>query len=148
MSISFTLWDFDLEIAVFFVGFYYLVLWTTRYCWLILRTFLGTKCTTERYGKGSWAIVTGGAAGLGREAVMELGQRGFNIIIVGNETSTINQVVQEVKKLNSGIKIETYTLDFGRNYQISDFEAFYNKFKHLDISVLVNNVTFVEGNVF
>ena len=38
--------------------------------------------------------------------------------------------------------------DFARNYQISDFEGLYEKLKDLDISILVNNVGYFDGNVF
>ena len=39
-------------------------------------------------------------------------------------------------------------MDFSRNYQVEDFEQLYSKFKHHDISILVNNVSFFDGNLF
>ena len=58
--------DLDLEILVFFIGFFYLLIWTSRWVMVIYRTFLGTECTTERYGKDTWAVITGASGGLGR----------------------------------------------------------------------------------
>jgi len=121
MSSSFTLQDFDLEVAVFFIGFYYMALWIMRYCQLAGRTCFGTKCTVERYGKGTWALVTGGTAGLGRAAVLELASRGFNIIIVANEPYKMGQIEQEINKAYPKIKVEKYEFDFGRNVEIKDF---------------------------
>ena len=68
----FTIYDFDVEILLFFVGFYYMVLWHSRYLLIFIRKYFGTHCTVERYGKDSWAVVTGASGGLGRAACVEL----------------------------------------------------------------------------
>lgn len=36
----------------------------------------------NRYGKGSYALITGGAGGIGREFALDLARKGFNLIIV------------------------------------------------------------------
>ena len=41
------------------------------------------KNLPERYGKGSWAIITGASAGLGKQYALELASEGFNIILMG-----------------------------------------------------------------
>lgn len=123
-------------------------LWVYRYIKLALRTFNGTKVSTERYGKDSWAIVTGASGGLGRAAAHHLASKGFNIIMVANEGLKMTAVEQEITKKYPKVKVEKHILDFGRNYQIKDFEDLYNKIKHHDISILVNNVGFIDGNIF
>ena len=74
--------ELDLEILIFFIGIYYILLWIYRWLCLGARTIFGTKCTTQRYGKDSWAIVTGGTNGLGKAAINYLSNEGFNIIII------------------------------------------------------------------
>lgn len=58
--------DLDLEILVFFIGFFYLLIWSYRWIAVFYRTFLGTECTTDRYGNNSWAVITGATGGLGK----------------------------------------------------------------------------------
>lgn len=36
----------------------------------------------ERYGKGSYALITGGASGIGKEFALDLAKKGFNLILV------------------------------------------------------------------
>ena len=37
----------------------------------------------ERYGKGSWAVVTGGSDGIGKQYALAFAKEGFNIVIMG-----------------------------------------------------------------
>ena len=76
--------DFDIEVLMFFIGFFYGSIWVLRFVKVIYRCMFGTQCTTLRYGEESWAIVTGAASGLGREAAIKLASIGFNLIIIGN----------------------------------------------------------------
>ena len=47
------------------------------------------KDLSSRYGKGSWALITGASNGLGREYAFELAREGFNIILMGrNQAKT------------------------------------------------------------
>lgn len=36
---------------------------------------------TERYGKGSYAVITGGAQGIGKAFALDLAAKGFNLIL-------------------------------------------------------------------
>lgn len=36
----------------------------------------------ERYGKGSWVVVTGSSDGLGRAIALDFASMGFNIVLV------------------------------------------------------------------
>jgi len=95
---TFSYKDLDIEILVFFIGFYYFCLWCFRYGKMYYRNYFGTRCTTERYGKDSWAIVTGGTDGLGLAAVGQLAELGFNIINISNSQDQMKKVQEEVNK--------------------------------------------------
>lgn len=88
--------DFDIEILAFFIGFFYLCLWSYRYLKMYWRHFVGVECTTERYGEGSYAIVTGGIGGLGKAAVEALAKRGFNIVIISNSKQKMEQIASYI----------------------------------------------------
>ena len=36
----------------------------------------------ERYGKGTWAVITGSSDGYGKLYAMHLAKRGFNIVLI------------------------------------------------------------------
>jgi len=46
-----------------------------RLIWTIKRQIRTTDYLTERYGKGSWAVVTGGSDGIGLEICKELARK-------------------------------------------------------------------------
>ena len=96
----FTIYDFDVEILLFFIGFYYVILWHSRYLRMIFRIYCGTHCTAERYGKESWAVVTGACGGLGKEACIQLAEKGFNIVMISGEEAKLKQVQALVKAAN------------------------------------------------
>lgn len=50
--------------------------------------------------------------------------------------------------VNSSAKVQRIIHDFGRKYQIEDFELLHEKFKQHDVSILVNNVGYFDGNTF
>ena len=52
---------------------------------MIYDSFDGTKCSTERYGKDSYAVITGGTGGIGLAAAFHLAELGFNIVIIAND---------------------------------------------------------------
>jgi 17beta-estradiol 17-dehydrogenase / very-long-chain 3-oxoacyl-CoA reductase len=96
MVSKFTFSDLDLEILVFFIGIYYLTKWSFRTVKAIHRSFYGTKCTPERYGHESWAIITGATGGLGKSCAIELASRGFNILIISNNVDKMKQTETEI----------------------------------------------------
>ena len=59
------------DLATYF-GIYQLCWWLYRTLRLIYRTVLGTKCTTARYGRDSWAVVTGATGTMGRAITFHL----------------------------------------------------------------------------
>ena len=78
-NIPWAIW-YHLALAL---GFFTLSIWTYRtMCVLARSAGLGTKCTIERYGKGSWAIVTGATDGIGKASAIYLAKAGFNVVII------------------------------------------------------------------
>ena len=46
------------------------------------RTFIRPRCNLKkRYGRGSWALVTGSSDGIGKAIAFELAAQNFNIIL-------------------------------------------------------------------
>lgn len=54
---------------------------------------------SERYGAGSWAVVTGGSDGIGKAFCFALAKEGFNIAIVARTISKMDDVCFEIQKM-------------------------------------------------
>lgn len=50
----------------------------------------------ERYGKGSWALVTGASSGIGAQYCKQLARDGFNICLVSRTRSKLEKVEKEI----------------------------------------------------
>ena len=55
------------------------------------------KDLIARYGKGSWAIITGASDGLGKAYSLELAAAGFNIILMGRNKEKTEAAAADVK---------------------------------------------------
>jgi hypothetical protein len=77
---------------MFFIGIYYLGTWTYRIISAAYITLWGTKCTTERYGSDTYAIITGCTGGTGYEAAYYLANEGFNLILIANDEIKLEEV--------------------------------------------------------
>lgn len=51
-----------------------------------------------RYGRGSWAVVTGASDGMGAEYCRQLASKGFNICLVSRTLSKLEAVEKEIKE--------------------------------------------------
>lgn len=97
-----------------------------------------------RYGNGvsePWAVVTGGAGGIGRAYAMELAGAGFNLIVIDRDVKGLASMKSD---LEGKVQVETITFDFAELGTMAGFskleklvgEAAAEK----DVAVLVNNV--------
>ena len=94
-----------------------------------------------RYGRGSYVVITGASAGIGRQFAIEMAKRRFKLILIGN--SGTKNVIKEIEALNiSGFEAKHIEADFSKSYE----NGFFNK---IDVelnaleenwSILINNV--------
>jgi len=94
----------------------------------------------ERYGKGSWALVTGGTEGIGLAFVKSLAKRGFNIAFVGRDTKKNGEKAQELQKEFIGVSFRPITADFSKGITPEFYQNLEKALSDIDISILVNNV--------
>jgi 17beta-estradiol 17-dehydrogenase / very-long-chain 3-oxoacyl-CoA reductase len=94
----------------------------------------------EKYGKGSWAVITGGSDGIGRGFAEQLAKRGFNLVLIARNKAKLEQVANEINVLNPEIKIKIVVADFHYAANLTFFDDIHNQIKDLDVSILVNNV--------
>lgn len=91
----------------------------------------------ERYGKGSWVLITGPNAGQGRRFAIEFAKRGFGIVLAGYDSC--HEVAKDIE-LRYKIPTRVLVCDFGEAWRDGFFEPFEKVLEELDVSILVNNV--------
>ena len=74
--------------------------------------FLKPLDLAERYGKGSWALVTGASDGIGKEYCLQLAQKGFNVCLVSRTREKLEAVEKEIKSKTSGSGVQTCLIQF------------------------------------
>ena len=66
-----------------------------------------------RYGRGSWALITGASNGLGKEYSFVLAREGFNIILHGRNKEKTDAVAEEIRK-ETGVSTKVIIYDFAK----------------------------------
>lgn len=91
------------------------------------------------YSKATWAVITGATDGIGREFAMQLGKKGFNILLVSRSPEKLGKVAAEIEAANPGVRTKTQAIDFALGDE-RQYEGLEHTVKDLNIGVLVNNV--------
>lgn len=104
--------------------------------------YMTTPNLVERYGKDSYALVTGASDGIGKGFCEAFAKQGMNLVLVARNKDKLEGVAQELRDKYS-IKTQVLVLDFGKA-TISDYENLKAQVDNLDISILVNNVGAVD----
>ena len=83
-------------------------------------------------------IVTGANAGIGKQAAIQIAEKGYHVILACRNRARGEQTVSELKKLYPDISIELQLIDLGLQSSIMEFaDSFNKKYEHLD--VLIHN---------
>ena len=95
--------EFNWYTIIVLIGIYQVTWWLGRFIQIFWRLCFGTKCTTERYGPNSWAIVTGSTDGIGKEVAKYLAHQGFNIVLISRSLEKLNNTAIELQQIGDRI---------------------------------------------
>lgn len=93
-----------------------------------------------KYGKGSYALITGASDGFGKSLAHYLSQLGFNIILVARNKDKLEGVKKEIKAKKPLCDVRVIVKDFTNSLERGFFDEFEAASKDFDVSILVNNV--------
>jgi 17beta-estradiol 17-dehydrogenase / very-long-chain 3-oxoacyl-CoA reductase len=96
----------------------------------------------NKYGEGSWAIITGSTDGIGLGFAKYLASKGFNLVCISRKKEKLEAKEKEIREYAKGenIKIKNIVKDFTDGYKEEFYKDIEAEIKGLDISILVNNV--------
>jgi len=97
------------------------------------------KDLPQRYGTGTYAVITGGSDGLGWSLAKALAAKGFNIVLLARNEDKLKDRCSELKK-TCKVKSTYIVADFTKGTTTDFYEGIFDKLKDLPISILVNNV--------
>jgi len=128
-------------IIALILGSYKLFFWAYGILKFFIRHCLrGKQDLSLRYGKHTWAVVTGASDGIGAEFCRQLAVQGFNIALVSRTQSKLDAVEREIRQINPNIQTKTVQADFYNNANLKFYDDLFASLASLDVSILVNNV--------
>jgi hypothetical protein len=72
-----------------------------------------------RYGRNSWALITGSSDGIGKGIALSLAKEGFNIILSARTESKLEGVKNEIKRMYPSLDVKILVLDYERSSEPS-----------------------------
>ena len=107
----------------FFIGALALSLRGVRLVrWIHKHTMRKRHNLSERYGKGSWALVTGANAGIGFAFCTKLAKEGFGILLVSRNKERLVDAEKRLKTAVPGAKTHIIVADFSTMLKLEDYE--------------------------
>lgn len=111
------------------------VRWLWQYAWLP-RLPQGSRLA-ERYGRGSWVLITGASDGLGKAFARELAQHGFNLLLIARTQEKLTRLQTELETL--GVQARTVCADLSDSSEHT-YERIAAAAQDLDLSMVINCV--------
>jgi 17beta-estradiol 17-dehydrogenase / very-long-chain 3-oxoacyl-CoA reductase len=109
--------------------------WLWQYIWLPGQ-MQGPRLA-ERYGRGTWALITGASDGLGKAFARELARYGFNLLLVSRTEEKLSRLQAELEAF--GVQARTVCADLS-----DSSEATYSRIatvaREVDLSIVINCV--------
>ncbi|CAD8083438.1 unnamed protein product [Paramecium primaurelia] len=101
------------------------------FIWKLIRP----NTNLQKYGIGSWILITGASDGIGKQLAIQFSQKGFKIILVARNRQKLEAVAKQLTT-ESHIIVS----DFSQSTDKNIFDQIMDKVGERDVSVLVNNV--------
>ena len=84
---------------------------------------------TNRYGPGTWAVISGCGNDLGKEYALTLASKGFNIVLVDASGNSLSSVKSSVESKYSGAKVVQLYFDHDEKDEWQEYEQLCNNIK-------------------
>jgi short-subunit dehydrogenase len=108
---------------------------------IIYKSGVPERDLAQRYGPGSWCVVTGASRGQGRVLATGMAKRGFNLILIGSARThdTAKQIQQQYPSCQIWVVERDFAQALSDPEWWQEIEDIFRGGKY-DISVIINNV--------
>lgn len=86
--------------------------------------------------RGKWALVTGGANGIGEAISTQLAAEGVNLVVTSRSSEPVNKLKKKLLMMNHNVSVLGIEVDFLKSNWQTDFV---HKIEGMNIDILVNN---------
>jgi short-subunit dehydrogenase len=96
----------------------------------------------QKYGEGSYVLITGGANGIGLGFAKQFALQGFNLILLDIDGEKLKKEKQALEQISTNPNFDCIVKvkNFKNSYKADFFREIGKELEGLDISVIVNNV--------
>lgn len=94
----------------------------------------------QRYGRNSWALITGSSEGIGKGIALNLAKQGFNIILSARSEFKLDVARCDIRRACPQVDIKTFVMDYSRAAEPEYLQQRLNELYGLDVAIVVNNV--------
>ena len=121
------------------------LLYATTTAFSLLRSFSRTFLLfghnlPQRYGPGSWAVITGAGRGIGAAFAEKLGSLGFNLVLIDIDEVNLAALALTIESKFPKVQVKTVAVNFADSFQEGFYDNLLKNIEGLDVSLLVNNV--------
>ncbi|KRX03941.1 hypothetical protein PPERSA_12146 [Pseudocohnilembus persalinus] len=102
----------------------------------------------KRYGKGSYVLISEVGDEIGFQLISQLVKEGFNAVLISRNQQKLDKAEEMLLEINKTADIICLQTDFFESHKKRTFQEIEKELKILDISVLINNVTMVDYELF
>ena len=111
-----------------------------RTFYYLTRDLLPKRNLIQRYGKGSYAVVTGATSGIGKSVAIRFGELGFNVVLISRTEEKLKETREEILAQLPDIDVRYISADLSNISNEQVYEHIKKELEGLDVSILVNNV--------
>ncbi|XP_024024016.1 very-long-chain 3-oxoacyl-CoA reductase 1 isoform X2 [Morus notabilis] len=104
-----------------------------RWVWIM---FLRPPKNLKEYG--SWAMITGPTAGIGKAIAFELASKGLNLVLVGRNPSKLEATSAEIRR-DQVVQVKTVVIDLAKSNAEEIARVIDDETRGLDVGVVINN---------
>lgn len=133
----------------FLIGLYYSIkkgYHLVIICISYLRPMISSSDLHKKFGSDSYVLITGCTAGIGLAYARFFAKNKFNLILWSRTQSKLDDLKLSLQKEFPGLKIVTIATDFVHCTEPNFFKNAFDQIKHLDVSIVVNNVGYIKRN--
>jgi 17beta-estradiol 17-dehydrogenase / very-long-chain 3-oxoacyl-CoA reductase len=111
----------------------------------ILKQYFFTKRKNllQRYGVGTYVVITGPSRGQGKQFALQLASLGFNIILIGSQNTV--PLLNHLKNKYENQDFIYIEKDFGKAFTDGFFDDISHVFQEKPVSMMINNVGYRSG---